>query len=237
MVNNLNCVLDEGKIKYLPEVIPMGYDQKIWEKICDEWDITEHEGVSYDLIHVAMRPWMCQDYCRRNNIIPFIPFLTFNISPNWDTASVKYRRPEADAPKYVKERIWNEELIETFGETIKLFFGISQRFTKIEYAIEVGSEGTHLHAHVVAYINPAFEKSVITQHHKGNLASGFRKMWNKKMPKGTEGCLKGKFAIQGSVIRKPEYEQQKIDYLSEELKPEDHKNEWDLNWRKSLIYC
>lgn len=135
-----------------------------------------------------------------------------------------------------KKRIWNEDLIENFGEVIKLFFAIGERFSKIEYAIEVGSEGTHLHAHVVAYINPKFEKSVITQHHKGNLAAGFKKMWDKKM-KGMEGCLKGKFAIQGSVIRKPEYEKQKIDYLTEELKPEDHKNLWDLDWRKSLIYC
>ena len=231
MVSNLNIVLDEGKIKYLPEVRPMKYDKNIWDKICDEWIDEDHEGVNHALIHESLRPWMCQDYCRRHNIIPFIPFLTFNISPNWKL------RPKANCSREGKLLVWNEDLIENFGEVIKLFFAISQRFTKIEYAIEVGSEGTHLHAHIVAYINPNFEKSVITQHHKGNLAAGFRKMWDRKMPKGCEGCLKGKFAIQGSVIRKPEYEQQKLDYLSEDMKPEDHKNEWDLNWRKSLIYC
>lgn len=237
MVSNLNIVLDEGKIKYLPECIAMSYDKKIWNEICTNWSVNIaelcHCEVDEDpyFIREEMRPWICKKYCRTHNIIPFIPFLTFNISPNWKL------RPKPNCSREGKLRVWNEDLIENFGEVIKLFFAISQRFKKIEYAIEVGSEGTHLHAHVVAYINPQFEKSVITQHHKGNLAAGFRKMWDRKMPKGCEGCLKGKFAIQGSVIRKPEYEQQKLDYLSEENKPEDHKNEWDLNWRKSLIYC
>jgi len=216
----------------------MGYDKNIWKLVLQELQVKletgeidrfDHAMYSIDSSDAGKRA-LCEEYCRIHKIIPFIPFLTFNISPNWKL------RPKANCSRAGKERVWNEELIETFGEVIKLFFGISQRFTKIEYAIEVGSEGTHLHAHVVAFINPAFEKSVITQHHKGNLSAGFRKIWDRKM-KGAEGCLKGKFAIQGSVIRKPEYEQQKIDYLSEELKPEDHKNEWDLNWRKSLIYC
>lgn len=83
MVSNIHSVLDEGEIKYLPECIPMGYDKNVWKMICDEWDPEEYNGVQAALVSESMRPWMCQDYCRRNGITPFIPFLTFNVSPNW----------------------------------------------------------------------------------------------------------------------------------------------------------
>ncbi len=216
----------------------MSYDPKIWREICANW--TEETA---DLCHAevendphsilpSMRPWICRKYCKVNGITPFIPFLTFNISPAWKL------RPKPGKSKDGKLETWNKDnTMNLFGEVIESFFAISNRFKKIEYVLEVGSEGTHLHAHVVAYINPEFEKSVTTQYYKGNLTAGLRKVWDKKMPKGMEGYLKGKFACQGAIIRKQEYEQQKIDYLSEDLKPEDHRNQWDLGFRKSVSYC
>jgi hypothetical protein len=43
------------------------------------------------------------------------------------------------------------------------------------------------------------------------------------------GVLEGKFAMQFSLLRKPEFLEDKLAYLVEELKPEDHKNSYKLN--------
>jgi len=161
------------------------------------------------------------------NFIPFTPFLVFNISPNWKGAGVSGKPSKAR--------------IESLKTSIKNFFEISQRFTRIDYAIEGGSENTHLHAHVVARINPKLEKTVITQLHKGNLANGYRKVWEKQhnyvgAPEGIKGVMKGKFAIQTSLMRKEEFLQDKLDYLVEEKKPEDHQNMVDLGERETIYF-
>ena len=137
MVRNLNIVLDEGKIKYLPEVTTMGYDKEIWKLVHRELQVKLEKGEidAWDMNNYVLhsadhgKQQLCYEYCKRHNIIPFIPFLTFNISPNWKM------RPTKDCLRITKERIWSEDVIEGFGEVIKLFFGISQRFTKIEYQL------------------------------------------------------------------------------------------------------
>ena len=203
----------------------MGYDKEIWDMIVRDWDEVGSticccswvDGSPHDVRH-DMRPWMCKQYARHKGIKPFIPFLTFNISPNW-----------GDCPKGVRRIKFLQILIEKF-------FGISKRFEKIEYTIECGSTGEHIHAHVVAFINPMFEKTVLTQNAKGNLTLGLRKIWDKEAV-GYVGCLKGKYAIQTSLFRKKDFLQDKLDYLDEDKKPEDHRNKRDLGLRKSLIYC
>jgi len=239
MVNNNCVVLDAGQFKFLPEPIIMGYDKEIWKLVLEELNEQLRKGEidAFDHYHDtvgcsdANRNHLCKKYMRAHGIKPFIPFLTFNISPNW-----------GDTPKGVRR-------IKLLQIVIEKFFGISKRFEKIEYTIECGSTGEHIHAHVVAFINPMFEKTVITQNAKGNLLLGLRKIWDKeqrlfvkdtKWDKGAEpyiGCLKGKYAIQTSLFRKKEFLQDKLDYLDEEKKPEDHRNLRDLGLRKSLVYC
>ena len=120
MVRNLNIVLDEGKIKYLPEVIPMGYDKDIWKLVHRELQVKLEKGEidGFDMNMYlfdssdAGKKQLCDDYCRRHGIIPFIPFLTFNISPNWKM------RPTRECLRITKERIWSEDVIEGFGAAI-----------------------------------------------------------------------------------------------------------------------
>lgn len=226
MVNNNCVVLDEGQLKFLPEPISMGYDKEMWKLVLadlqeklDTGRISASDAGGYMVNSSdAGKRQLISSYMREHGIKPFTPFLTFNISPNW-----------GDCPKGVRR-------IKFLQICIEKFFGISQRFERIEYTIECGSTGEHIHAHVVAFINPMFEKTVITQNAKGNLTLGLRKIWD-KTAEPYIGCLKGKYAVQTSLFRKKEFLQDKLDYLDEEKKPEDHRNKRDLGLRKSLVYC
>lgn len=247
MVRNWSSVLDEGVLKSMPETkVNMKYDQKL----LDRW---KHEA-SVHYFSLEKNPelrentWldnMCHKYNfpvevkpryraklyeeiqKHFNYIPFIPFITFNISPNWASC-------EIDGTPLP----WKVAILEN---SIKDFFRISKRFTQIDYAIEGGSDNKHLHAHVVARINPDQQATVITQLQKGNLSNGYRKIWIKNLQKpyikkGMGGIMKGKFAIQSSLMRKEEFLIDKLNYLKEDLKPEDHKNLVDLNKRETIYF-
>ncbi len=243
MVVNKNCVLDEGVLKWVPEVKAMKYDQKLldrWKHEAHEHYLRmpdDHEGTwmddacsKYDFPHDTKARYREEFYKKIQshfNYIPFTPFIVFNVSPNWKGCKF----PGKPCPPR----------IELFKKIIKQFFAISNRFTQIDYAIEGGSENTHLHAHVVARINPAMLATVVTQLQKGNLSNGFRKVWLKNLTEaqireGMGGILKGKFAIQTSLMRKEEFLQDKLNYLKEELKPEDHKNLVDLKERETIYF-
>jgi hypothetical protein len=169
----------------------------------------------------------------------FIPFICINVSPNWKKIDHTGR------PSEKKKQVLHDA-IRKFGEC-------SKRFTEIHYVLECGGEGNHLHAHLVAKINPDMEKTIITQLRKGNLSRSFRKFFNQACkehefdapPKyhdtkwyqkeGMGGIVEGKFAIQFSLMRKKEFWQDKLDYLVEDRKPADHKNQYILE-EKRVIY-
>lgn len=180
------------------------------------------------------------DYaCEYFKIEKFIPFICINVSPNWKKIGHTGR------PSEKKKQIFHDA-IRKFGEC-------SKRFTEIHYVLECGGEGDHLHAHLVAKINPDLEKTIITQLRKGNLSRSFRKFfkqackehefdappeyhetkWYQK--EGMGGLVEGKFAIQFSLMRKKEFWQDKLDYLVEDRKPADHKNAYVLE-EKRVIY-
>lgn len=164
------------------------------------------------------------------NIEKFIPFICINVSPNWKSIN-RSGKPSAKTQ-------------EVFHSAIKEFGECSKRFTELHYVLECGSNGDHLHAHIVAKINPDMEKTCITQLRKGNLSRSFRKFFTKACkdldyaqnePEGIGGIVEGKFAIQFSLMRKKEFWKDKTDYLVEDRKPADHKNAYVLE-EKRVIY-
>jgi len=169
------------------------------------------------------------------NIEKFIPFICINVSPNWKKIGHTGR------PSEKKKQVFHSA-IQKFGEC-------SKRFTEMHYVLECGGEGNHLHAHIVAKINPDMEKTVITQLRKGNLSRSFRKFFTQACKdcdfreppeielgkEGMGGMVEGKFAVQFSLMRKKEFWQDKLDYLVEDRKPTDHKNEYILE-EKRVIY-
>lgn len=251
MVHNRFEVLDEGKIKYLPERImsKTNFDPKVLRMMEDEW--TRYQPLIYkndftrekvDLSEVPEfflkhhrdvfailnnQEFVYKKFIEWKNIPPFVPFMTLNISPNWSKMNGK---PEP----------WKQDML---VELIERFAKQNDRFRQCDYVLECGSKGDHLHAHLVLLLNPKFEKTVITQQRKGNLARSVRKLWSDICDKHLKdshhevmrGILEGKFALQFSLLRKPEFLEDKLSYLVEELKPEDHKNSYKLNIFDTIV--
>lgn len=144
-------------------------------------------------------------------VIPFMPCVMLNISPNWKG-------------KYGKDKLTDKIMCKKFQLIIEKYLNACNRYSKWKYVLESGGEGNFLHAHIVAEINPKIEKSTITHLNKGNHAIDLRKIWNKNMPKGNEGLLKGKFAVQRILLRNEELKNDKLKYLIEDNKPEGHQN-------------
>lgn len=154
--------------------------------------------------------------------IPFNPCVMINISPNWKGV-------------FGQDPFCDEMMIERFKEVIdeylKEYQGNHIRYSKYKYVIECGGEGDHLHAHIVAEINPEAIGVLDGRNshiRRGNHSQQLRKWWKKKMPEGKEGLLKGKYAIQSIILRTEELRDDKLEYLLEEKKPEGHKNKEDL---------
>lgn len=151
------------------------------------------------------------------DIKPFIPCMMFNISPNW-----KGKVPKANRNLAIKK----------FRKVIEIYLNNCDRYGKWKYCIESGSEDNFIHAHIVAEINPKVINSVLNGKNshvrKGNHVAELRKIWDKNMPEGYVGYLKGKFAIQSVILRNEVLRDDKIKYLREEFKPEGHKNKRDL---------
>ena len=154
--------------------------------------------------------------------IPFNTCVMINISPDWKGV-------------FGQDPFCDEMMIERFQEVIneylKEYQGNHLRYSKYKYVIECGGEGDHLHAHIVAEINPdaiGVLDGKNSHIRRGNHSQQLRKWWKKKMPKGKEGLLKGKYSIQSIILRTETLRDDKLEYLIEEKKPEGHKNKEDL---------
>ena len=144
------------------------------------------------------------------NVTPFRPCVMINISPDW-----KGKRIDSLMKKH-------------FQKVIEKYLNESNRYSRWKYCLECGSEGNFLHAHIVAEINPALEKSVMTHINKGNHAVQLRKAWDNMDGGYAKGKLKGKYSIQRVILRTEILRDDKLEYLIEESKPEGHKNKYDL---------
>lgn len=150
--------------------------------------------------------WTYKEITDYLGIIPFTPSVMINISPDWNA---------------VKDKITNTRKIKILTGIIENYLEESQRYDYYSYVIENGADGEHIHAHIVAHINPNISKSVNTHLAKGNHIQQLTK-YAKKL-KGMEGIIKGT-GVQKTFLRCEELVKDKLDYLVEELKPEGHKN-------------
>lgn len=267
MVSNKLIILDESQLKYVPEANMakpthiVKYEEKLYSmnKDFQEYDHFNQalkEGVMnenkknfdkyqelikkinawkadihlikylYDDFVVPKKHWWNPQICKYMNVIPFTPSVMINISPAWKDIG------QASA--------YHEYMIELLRKTIELYLRASNRYDYYSYVIECGGDGDHIHAHIVAHMNPDIIKSVTTHINKGNhnveLRKIFKKVFNEKTellkPKGKKGInpdfksgvLSGKYAIQRILLRNEELVSDKIEYLDEEKKPDGHKN-------------
>lgn len=154
---------------------------------------------------VALEFWKHQEILDYMKIIPFSPSVMINISPDWSvlqanaTEARKIGILKGIIDKYMKEG-W---------------------YDKWQYVIECGSSGDHIHAHIVAHMNPQRLKSVETHLRKGRHTPQLIKYGNHL--KGMRGIIKGT-SVQKVFLRTEELVKDKLDYLIEDKKPEGHKN-------------
>lgn len=246
MVNNIFKILDEGKIKFCPEVIYMKQSDlyslvlkkksrtntiSTWsDEACDfvksqahnddykeptprikyalkkyydyiaEWDYINWPKGPQNLDKQFVK-WCggekeIYDYLE---IIPFTPSVMINISPNW-----------GDKPQRASKL---KELINSYMS--------EGWYDKWQYVIECGSEGNHIHAHIVAHMNVQRLKSVESHLRKGNHTRQLQK-WSKKI-EGMGGTIEG-VSVQKTILRTEQLVNDKLDYLIEEKKPVGHKN-------------
>lgn len=245
MVNNKMKILDGGKLKFVAEVIEMKkphyvyefeneirqmnhlWNQKrvcgddvqelirfghehtrqliAYENICKEWDekyedneiIKYYLGVECDFTSKYEFDKIAKYY----NIEPFVPQVMINISPNWNGKIItgKINKLKKLINLYLKEG-W---------------------FDRWSYVIENGSEGKHIHAHIVARMNPQRLKSVESHLRKNNHTRQLQKYASKI--EGMEGLIEG-VSVQRILLRTETLVKDKLDYLIEEKKPVGHKN-------------
>lgn len=252
MVNNTNYIVDEAENKFLPiEYMKPEYVKEferqialarnIEQAICmdKEYQATREEleyhrkwSIPFSLsrhyitaVDYSIKPVEYKSIAKLMNVEPFRTAVMINISPNWK-GKINIKSPQGKLA------------IKRFKQSILDYISSCNRYTKYKAVIECGGDGDFLHAHIVAQIEPRIEKSVVTHLNKGNHRQELMKHWDKNFKsspsylsgrvKGTEGVLKGKFAIQRILIRKEEILNDKLNYLVEENKPLGHKNAYDL---------
>lgn len=201
-----------------------------WEYLCSD------EQTKYNKEKILADPNLKKSIYRFLGIIPFNPSVMINISPDWkglfDLTSAEGKHPKA-----------------LLSSAIETYLGSCNRYSKWKYCLECGGEGNFLHAHIVAEINPACVKSVMTHINKGSHKYELMKAWDKHLKgqrtlpyaswqsgkdnlKGKVGLLKGKFAVQRIILNHPSLRDDKLKYLIEANKPEGHTNKFDLNFVK-----
>lgn len=179
--------------------------------------IEYHQMGSYmnDLDWVTQKFGSNQNILDYMGIIPFTPSVMINISPDW-----KGKKGMNNKKNLLKDALTR-------------YLNACNRYDYWSAVIECGGDGDFVHAHVVAHVNPAIEKSVIggkkshigKGNHKYELQKAIKSVGHDhNFEKGIEGVLKGNFAVQRIILRNQELVSDKHNYLKEELKPDGHKN-------------
>lgn len=145
-----------------------------------------------------------------------------NISPHW-TPSIKEKLKTRDKNALDTLLILNRYLERLARSLCKLKW-----FSKFEFVIETGKEGTHPHIHAVCEINQSLHKQFATWI-RSNWTKSVADIWAKiiktsSLKNEIESAMKGGRCCQRNIINCPIMLQDKKDYLIEEKKPEDHKN-------------
>lgn len=144
----------------------------------------------------------------------FNPCIMINISPNW-----KGKLPREEY-KFANKFI---------DVVMKRFYNDSNRFSKMKYVIECGKDGDFVHLHSVLELNVAMRNSNKSWIKKGNHLRDLRNIWKKTCLEfedfnDYQNALKGRFALQNTLLNCNELIRDKLNYLIEELKPISHQN-------------
>jgi len=186
-------------------------EKQNYENLCNEWkreyeDNPEKEFILKFLFEREIKnKYEFDRIAKYYNIIPFTPSVMINISPDWSV---------------LKDNATNTR-------KVGILKGIIDNYMKEgwydywSYVIENGSEGDHIHAHIVAHMNPQRLKSCESHLSHGNHTNQLKKYGNKL--KGMRGIIKGP-SVQKVFLRTEELVKDKLLYLQEDHKPEGHKN-------------
>lgn len=139
-------------------------------------------------------------------IIPFMPSLSINLSPDWKGSSLSLEH----------RFLILQDFMTSFLDEYRPFL-----FTEYAYVVECGSEGNFPHLHTVLQCNPKTKKQLNTW-----LSKNSKARINKHFKKS---CLKNGIDpvginYQTCRINSEPILNDKIDYLFEDRKPPGHKN-------------
>lgn len=174
-----------------------------------------HYNYSDDLQAVFEKHFTLQDLLDYMGIIPFVPSVMINISPNWGD-----------------HKISKKDKIKLLTEVIEKYFSDGNRYDYYSYVIECGHSGDNIHAHAVGHINKDLLASVLDG--KNSHIRKARYLWYIKKfsdqfkgiegyPEGIKGLILNQ-SVQTSICRTEQMVSDKLDYLDEYKKPESHKN-------------
>lgn len=142
----------------------------------------------------------------------FRPWVMVNISPKWTN---------------IDQINWKLQCT-FFKQIIENRYKKWERYVdKCEYVLEPGKSGSHLHAHIMLRCASDFnEKSFRTWINKGNLTQQFRTEFLKCQ--GFQGAVEARPAFQTKLVLNEEIYTDTLNYLSEDMKSEDHANDFTI---------
>lgn len=286
MVNNNYKLIDEGVLKYTPEVKMPSKESIEWTLIhrflnCDKRIITRHvedketfitvnvESENAEFINptdryknfkmkfydaeyttalkqeysgtdwksyansnkqIITQHWGWQSMLDYIGVIPFSPSVMINISPEWAASDLAHEKKGKKGMPGSK--MWMKLMIPDFEKMIENYLRTDNRYDYASYVLECGGKGNHLHAHIVAHINPKMLKSVRTHIKEGRHVPALK-------ARAGHGKLNGLINGKGISITMCNCEMltnDKLEYLIEEKKPDGHKNKCVLMPVKKLVF-
>lgn len=201
---NVGQILDSGELKYIDhykmkDKRPIYYVRRYQEEYIESLDLKVKLKSFNEIFAEGLD---LEKYCMEYfNIKKFENCWMLNISPDW------------------KGNICLDN-IRHFKEVMRLFYNNTRRFSYVKYVLECGGEANFLHCHAVFKLNPD-KPGNMKSCYKGNFLKEFRSCWDRL---GYKGKVKGRHALQTTLITNKEMLKDKLEYLIEELKPESHKN-------------
>lgn len=206
-----------------------GYTSRMYDEICERKNkLSEDVFIQKWMFELEINNgsipkcyWNSKSITDFLGVVPFTPSVMINISPNWNVA---------------KDKLSNTTKAKRLESCINEYMKIDNRYDYYSYAIENGSDGEHIHAHIVAHVNPKLRKSVIggKKSHigKGDRLPGALNTCGGK--RGMKGVFSGK-GISTTILNCEDLVKDKLNYLIEDLKPEGHKNKSNLTGKVDIV--
>lgn len=212
--------------KYIVPTARFLYADKKWIEYEQQWDyVNWPKGPDYKGL---CNKWTCwaggeEAICESLGIIPFIPSVMINVSPDWGGEDI--------------EKVHARGKIRRLSEWIESYLEEGW-YSKASYVIENGSDGNNIHAHIVAEFKKDRLLSGVNSGKKSHIGqqrptTQLKKYANKM--KGMKGVIKGN-SVQLCILRNEVLVSDKLDYLIEEKKPKGHKNHSVIFEKKDLVF-